>query len=290
MRRRVRIGALGIVDEQHVAAAADLFHAMRETREAAQAVLQRFAFDAERQRAAAQRTPHSAHCAARAAIRCRRSGRSRSRAPPEARHDAFPARHRCRPASGFFTETRITRLPACSMRSAAFRLQSIVDADDGRALLLDAGDKTLLHRGIPFERAVAIDMVLADVEQDADGRIERWREIDLVGRHLDDVNPAGARRLKRQDRGADVAAHLGVVTGERASECAISAVVVDLPLVPVIATNGASGAWRRLSRQKSSMSPITSTPACRAASTRPVRRRMGERRARRQHQGGEIRP
>src|ERR1700722_12517529 len=49
--------------------------------------------------------------------------------------------------------------------------------------------------------------------------------------------------------------------------CAISAVVVDLPLVPVMATNGASGAWLRRSRQNNSISPITSTPACRAAST-----------------------
>src|SRR3954449_9035417 len=34
-----------------------------------------------------------------------------------------------------------------------------------------------------------------------------------------------------------------------------------------MATNGASGAWRRRSRQNSSMSPITSQPACRAIST-----------------------
>src|SRR4051794_5931175 len=49
--------------------------------------------------------------------------------------------------------------------------------------------------------------------------------------------------------------------------CAINAVVVDLPLVPVMATNGASGAWRRRSRQNNSISPITSTPASRAIST-----------------------
>src|ERR1700761_4805973 len=33
-----------------------------------------------------------------------------------------------------------------------------------------------------------------------------------------------------------------------------------------MATNGVSGAWRRRSRQNSSMSPITSTPDCRASS------------------------
>src|SRR5260221_9662292 len=34
-----------------------------------------------------------------------------------------------------------------------------------------------------------------------------------------------------------------------------------------MATNGASGAWRRRSRQNNSMSPMTSMPACRAIST-----------------------
>ena len=48
---------------------------------------------------------------------------------------------------------------------------------------------------------------------------------------------------------------------------AISAVVVDLPLVPVIATKGDSSARARLSRTNSSMSPITSTPAAFARST-----------------------
>ena len=48
---------------------------------------------------------------------------------------------------------------------------------------------------------------------------------------------------------------------------AISAVVVDLPLVPVIATSGASGARAARSRAKSSMSPMTATPAAAALST-----------------------
>src|SRR5690349_3024636 len=51
------------------------------------------------------------------------------------------------------------------------------------------------------------------------------------------------------------------------SRCATSAVVVDLPFVPVIATKIESGAMRRRARQKSSMSPITSTPAARASPT-----------------------
>ena len=51
------------------------------------------------------------------------------------------------------------------------------------------------------------------------------------------------------------------------STWAISAVVVDLPLVPVMATNGASGALAPRSRAKSSMSPTIGTPASSARLT-----------------------
>ncbi len=49
--------------------------------------------------------------------------------------------------------------------------------------------------------------------------------------------------------------------------CATSAVVVDFPFVPVIATKGEPGAIFCRSRQNNSMSPIISTPACLAFST-----------------------
>src|SRR3984893_17561113 len=48
---------------------------------------------------------------------------------------------------------------------------------------------------------------------------------------------------------------------------ATRSVVVDLPLFPVMATKGASEVSRRRSRQNSSTSPITSTPAARARRT-----------------------
>ena len=38
-RRGIGVGALGVVDEQHAAAPADLLHAVRETGKAAQALL-----------------------------------------------------------------------------------------------------------------------------------------------------------------------------------------------------------------------------------------------------------
>ena len=92
--------------------------------------------------------------------------------------------------------------------------ETIVDADDRGAAGLHAGDEALLHRSVMRDGAVTVDVVLADIEQNADGGIERGREVDLVGRHLDDVDAARARRLQRQDRGADIAAHLGVVAGD----------------------------------------------------------------------------
>ena len=48
---------------------------------------------------------------------------------------------------------------------------------------------------------------------------------------------------------------------------AMSAVVVDLPLVPVMATKGASGQPLARSRQNSSTSPMISTPAALALAT-----------------------
>jgi hypothetical protein len=117
-------------------------------------------------------------------------------------------------ASGFLTEIRTTFLPARSSRSAMSAAEAIVDADDRGAACLHAGDKALLHRSVMREGAVTVDVVLAYIEQDTDGGIERGREVDLVGRHLDDVDAARARRFQRQDRGADIAAHLGVVAGD----------------------------------------------------------------------------
>ena len=70
----------------------------------------------------------------------------------------------------------------------------------------------------------------------------------------------------------------------------ISAVVVDLPLVPVIATKGASGASARRSRQNSAMSPTIATPASWASRDAPVRFRVGQRHAGAEHQRLEPRP
>ena len=140
-----------------------------------------------------------------------------------------------------------------------------------------------------FDAAVTIEMIGTDIEQNADGRIERGREVDLVRRHLDHMDAASARRLQRQDRGADVAAHLHVVPGlahqMRDQRCgggfAVGAGDGDEGRVgrmtPPLAAEQfdvADHLDARLSRRQHA----------------PVRRRMGQRHAGRQHQRGEIRP
>ena len=121
MRRRIGIGALGVVDEQHIAAAADLLHAVRETGKAAQAVLQGFAGDAERQRAGRSaggilRVVQAAQGSDAADPRDL-AARAAGGAPDDFALDIDAV------GSGFFTEMRTTRRPACSIRSAVLRLQ-----------------------------------------------------------------------------------------------------------------------------------------------------------------------
>src|SRR3546814_2108012 len=45
-----------------------------------------------------------------------------------------------------------------------------------------------LHRSIIFDAAMAVDMVGCHIEENADIRREARREIDLIGRHLDDID------------------------------------------------------------------------------------------------------
>ncbi len=80
---------------------------------------------------------------------------------------------------------------------------------------------------------MAVDVIGREIDQHADRRRQRGRQIDLEGGAFDDVNAPFGGRLEIEDRHADIAAELHV-----APRCrriwAISAVVVDLPLVPVM--------------------------------------------------------
>ena len=208
---RIRVGRLGVVDEQHAALAADLLHAMRQAGERAQAFLDLLDRKAERERGAARagRVLRIVHAAQRSdAAEQRDLGAAAARGlhdPPRFDSDAVGERTAHRHA-----HDALARLLDAVGGGLA---PVVVDADNRRAVLLHAGDQPLLHRGVVRERAVAVEMILADVDQDADRRIERRREVDLIGRHLDHMHAAAAGRLQRQDRGADIAAELGLVAG-----------------------------------------------------------------------------
>src|SRR6516162_1199929 len=86
----------------------------------------------------------------------------------------------------------------------------VVEADNGAALLRHAGDQALLYCGIVFHRAMPIEMVLGEVDQDPDRWIERRRKIDLIGRALDYVRAIRTRRRQGENGGANVAAELRI--------------------------------------------------------------------------------
>lgn len=132
-----------------------------------------------------------------------------------------------------------------------------------------------------------VDMVLADIEQDADGGIERGREVDLVGRHLDDVDAPHARRLQRQDRGADIAAHLGVVAGDFRQ-------MRDQRRRGRLAVGAGDGDERCVRRVPSPLAAEQLDvaddldPGLARLQHAPVRHRMSERHAGREHERSEI--
>ena len=59
---------------------------------------------------------------------------------------------------------------------------------------------------------MAIEMVLADIDENANGGIERRSEIDLIRRDLDNMRATNARRFQREDGSSYIAAHLRLVT------------------------------------------------------------------------------
>ncbi len=111
----------------------------------------------------------------------------------------------------------------------------------------------------------------------------------MIRRHLDDVDPPHPRRLQRQDRGADIAAHLGVVAGEAHQ-------MRDQRGGGRFAVGAGDGDERRIRGVAAAFAAKQFDVADHfdAGLLRgrhgPVRTGMGERRARRQHQGCEIRP
>ena len=98
-------------------------------------------------------------------------------------------------------ELRALRIDAISdrlpLRDPPNRYTGLFDpvGDGGRQCVVYADhrgfgaiDQPLLDRGIVLHGAVPLQVILGEVQQHADGRIERRREIDLIGRALDDMD------------------------------------------------------------------------------------------------------
>ena len=233
------------------------------------------------------RRRRSGHCAGPATSRSRRCGRSRGRCrrwPGK----CVPPPHRCR--------RRAAGAPICAPpagRPARPGRQwpgtNCRRRRPPRCRRLDPRDEPLLHRGVVFHGAVAVEVVLREVDQDADRRIEAWREIDLERGDFDHVDAPGLRRRQRQDRGADIAAELGVVAGLRAKmrdqrrggRFAVGAGDHDERSVRRM---GAPLAAEQLDVADDLDRHGAGEP------DRPVRRRMGERHAGRKHQRRDLRP
>ena len=298
LRGGVRIGGLGVVDEQHVSLASDLLHAVREPGKRPQPLLDRFRRQAERERGAGRaggvlRVVHAAQ-----------------RADPAERGDgARAAAVRLHDLLGLHIEAVGERVPHRDAHHALAGARDavggglapiVVDADDGGAVLLRAGDQPLLDGGVVGKRAVAVEVVFGDVDQDADRGVERRRQVDLIGRDFDHVHAqtsvrglrkfdCGLRRLQREDRGADIAADLDVVAGGVQQVC-------DQRGGGGFAVGAGDGDERRVGRAAAALAAEQLDVADHLDRRGmrqphgPVRRRMRQRHARRKHQRGDPRP
>src|SRR5262249_5362703 len=99
-------------------------------------------------------------------------------------------------------------------RPVGYRLAPIVvDTHNPGAVRVNAGDQPFLNGSVVAHAAVTVEMVLGQIDQDADRRLDAGRKVDLKRRTLDHMHTADLGRSERQDRCADIAAELGIEAG-----------------------------------------------------------------------------
>ena len=162
----------------------------------------------------------------------------------------------------------------------------IVDADDGG---VRGGDQPLLDRAIGLEGAVPVEMIRRQVHLDADRRLDGRCQVDLEGRALHHMDAIVGRRLERQHGGADIATHLDVAAGRLQH-------MRDQGGGGRLAIGAGDADHRSLRRdlrplQEEQLDVADHRDSCGLGLLhRPVRRRMGQRHAGREHESGKARP
>jgi hypothetical protein len=89
----------------------------------------------------------------------------------------------------------------------------VIDRADGDIARRLAGEDPGLDGGVACHAAMAVEMVGRQVHQDRRIGLEAWREVDLIGGELEDIDAAGSGRRQLKHRGADVAADMGIEAG-----------------------------------------------------------------------------
>ena len=177
-------------------------------------------------------------------------------------------------------------MPPSARRVATARLNASSIPMTARSA---ARDEALLDRRVFRDRAVPVEMVRRDVEEDADRRLQAWCEVDLKRRHLNDMDAVARGRLKRQDRRADVAAHLHVAAG-------LAQDVGDERRRRRLAVGAGDGDERRVGRKLRALAAEQLDVADDLDAggfrqpRRPVRLGMGQRHAGREDQRRKARP
>ncbi len=169
-KQRIDIGGFGIVDEENGTATADLLHAMRQSRKGSQAGLDRRRCNAERQSrrdgtGGVLRVVQPAQ-RADAADLGDRIGIAALGAHDPPPFDIDPVGERA------FDGNAHDTLAGAHEPLGNGVAPIIVDADDRGSVIWHTGNQPLLHRGVMLHRAVAIEMILAEIDENADRRIE----------------------------------------------------------------------------------------------------------------------
>ena len=207
-RRRIGVGRLRIIDEEHMVLAPHLLHAVCQARKALKSGLDLAEVEADLEAGG-----DGGERVLRIVLAAQR---------PDAFQEADPL---------VAPVDRLHQIGAVG-EIAVGQWQALGNADDGLAgLLQPVGDlraidvvhaddrrvaarhQTFLDGGVVLHRPVPVEMIRRQVEQDAGGRVDRRRQVDLVGRAFDHIGAVGRQWIERHHRAPDIAAHLRVASG-----------------------------------------------------------------------------